>query len=227
VAAQRWFPMLVQAAGLAFLAAVSPAALLVAAIYLGSARPRVTVLAYLAGAVVTATALGVVVLVLLRSGHFDLHSNRQPRYGLRLGLGLLTIAAAVVVARRRRRVPKRAKEKQGLVSRLAASPAPATAFLTGVLVFGPSMTFIAAVQVVATAHASAALTAAGLAVVVVIDVVFVWLPILAFLAAPEATARHLAAFNGWLRAHGRVILTAALAIAGVLLTVNGLTGLIR
>jgi hypothetical protein len=219
--------MLEQAAGLAFLGAVSPTALLVTAVYLGSARPRVTVLWYLAGAVVAATALGVVVLLLLRSGHFDLPRNREPRYGLRLGLGLLIIAAAVVVARWKRRVPKRAKEKNGLVSRLAASPAPAAAFLTGVLVFGPSLTFIAAVQAVATAQADVALTVVGIAVVVVIDAMFVWLPFLAYLAAPELTTRHLASFNGWLRAHGRVILATALAVAGVLVAVDGLAGLIR
>lgn len=95
------------------------------------------------------------------------------------------------------------------------------------LVFGPSMTLIAAVQVVATAHANAALTVAGLALVVVIDVMFVWLPFLGFLTAPGLTTRHLAAFNGWLRAHGRVVLATALAVAGVLVTVDGLTGLIR
>lgn len=219
--------MLAQAAGMALLAAVSPTALLVSAIYLGSDRPRVTVLCYLAGAVLTATAVGVAVLVLLRTGHFDLPKNRQPRYGLRLGLGLLIITAAVVVASWNRRAPERAKEKKGLVARLATSPGPAAAFLTGVLVFGPSMTFIAAVQVVATAHAGTALTAAGIAVVVTIDVTLVWLPFLAYLAAPEPTTRHLAGFNGWLRLHGRVILATALAVAGVVVTVNGLTGLIR
>jgi len=212
---------------MALLAAVSPTALLVSAIYLGSDRPRATVLSFLAGAVVTATAVGIVVLLLLRTGHFDLPRNRQPRYGLRLGLGLLIITAAVVVARWNRHTPRRAKEKKGLVARLATSPGPKAAFLAGVLVFGPSMTFIAAVQVVATAHADTALTAAGIVVVVTIDVMLVWLPFLAYLAAPEPTTRHLAAFNGWLRLHGRVILAAALAVAGVVVTANGLAGLIR
>jgi len=43
--------MLLQAAGFAVLAALSPTALLITAIYLGSARPRTTALCYLAGAV--------------------------------------------------------------------------------------------------------------------------------------------------------------------------------
>ena len=44
--------MLFQAAGLALLSALSPTALLVAAVYLGSARPTLTSLFYLAGATV-------------------------------------------------------------------------------------------------------------------------------------------------------------------------------
>jgi hypothetical protein len=43
-------PVIAQAAGLAVLAALSPTALLAAAVYLGSARPRQTTLFYLLGA---------------------------------------------------------------------------------------------------------------------------------------------------------------------------------
>ncbi|HEX4258512.1 MAG TPA: hypothetical protein VH089_25720, partial [Streptosporangiaceae bacterium] len=59
--------MIAQAIGFAFLAALSPTALLVAAVYLGSARPRLTSLLYLAGAVTMSALMAVVVLVLLRS----------------------------------------------------------------------------------------------------------------------------------------------------------------
>ena len=47
--------MLTEAAGLAVLAALSPTALLVAAVFLGAASPRRTILFYLAGAVVMMT----------------------------------------------------------------------------------------------------------------------------------------------------------------------------
>jgi len=51
--------MLIQAAGLALLAALSPTALLVAAVYLGSARPRLVTAFYLAGAVLMSLVMGV------------------------------------------------------------------------------------------------------------------------------------------------------------------------
>jgi hypothetical protein len=54
--------VLAQAAGLALLSALSPTALLIAAVYLGSARPGLTSFFYLAGAVLMSIVMGVVVL---------------------------------------------------------------------------------------------------------------------------------------------------------------------
>jgi hypothetical protein len=231
--------MLAQAAGFAVLAALSPTALLITAIYLGSARPRTTALCYLAGAVLISTVMGIAVLLLLRYGHFQYPGHRTPRYGLRLGLGLLSLAAAVVVARRRPRLPDHPGRSgqpggpgqpgsgKGIVSRLVASPAPMTAFAAGVLIFMPAVTFIAAIQVIATARAGVPLSTLGLLMVIVINVAFVWLPFLAYLAAPDLTTRTLTAFNAWLRGHGRILLILALLVAGAVLTVDGLLGLIR
>jgi len=235
--------MLLQAAGFAVLAALSPTALLISAIYLGSARPRTTALCYLAGAVLISTVMGIAVLLLLRYGQFQLPGHRTPRYGLRLGLGLLILATIAVAARRRPRLlglsgpPSPASPGQpgqpghergkGIVSRLVASPAPVTAFVAGVLVFMPALTFIAAIQVIATARAGVPLSTLGLLIVVVINVAFVWLPFLGYLAAPDLTTRKLTAFNGWLRAHGRILLMLVLLVAGAILAVDGLLGLIR
>src|SRR6185437_8983500 len=82
-------PMLETAAGFAVLSALTPTALLAGAVYLGSARPRRAMLLYLAGAITIAVIMGIVVLVALRAGGLSLPANRQPRYGLRLGLGVL------------------------------------------------------------------------------------------------------------------------------------------
>jgi hypothetical protein len=110
------------------------------------------------------------------------------------------------------------------MARLVASPAPATALLAGVVV-APSVTFVAAIQVIATAKADAVITSLGVALVVVIAVAFVWLPFVAFLAFPGPTSRWLATFNGWLKAHGRVLALGALTAAGIYLVINGVAGL--
>jgi hypothetical protein len=217
--------MLIQAAGLALLAALSPTALLVAAVYLGSARPRLTSTFYLAGAVAMSLLMGVIVLVVLRSTGLNAPRQHAPRYGLRLGLGILLLAAAAFVAVRKRRAPDPAKAQRGLMSRMIADPAPLSALAVGLLVFAPGVSFLAALQVIATARASFELTALAVVVVVVINVVLVWLPLVLHLLAPRATERRLKAFNGWLRAHSSSLLIAVLGVVGVIMLVDGIHGL--
>jgi hypothetical protein len=218
--------MLAQAAGLAVLAAISPTALLVAAVYLGSARPRQTLLCYLIGAVVMSAVMAAVVLAVLRAGGFSLAHHRTPRYGLRLGLGILLLLCGLVLAVRKKKPPDPDKPQTGLMARLVARPAPYTAFLAGLLIFAPGVTFIAAIQVVATSQASLDATVTALAVIVVINVSLVWLPLLGYLAAPGPTARRLVAFNAWLRRNGRLILAVVMIAAGFILAINGLTGVL-
>jgi hypothetical protein len=218
--------VIAQAAGLALLAAMSPTALLVAAVYLGSARPRLTGMFYLAGAVVMSVVTGVVVLVVLRSADLNHPDQRAARYGLRLGLGVLLLAAALVVAERKPKAPDPAKAGPGFLSRMVADPAPLSAFVVGLLVFAPGVTFIAALQVIATAGADLELTAIAVIVVVVINVLLVWLPLTLYLVAPGLTTRRLAAFNGWLRANGSAILVRVLAVVGAIMVVNGIYGLV-
>jgi hypothetical protein len=217
--------VLAQAAGFALLAAISPTALLLMAVYLGSASPRTTALMYVAGAVLMTVVTAVAALIIIRTTGLDQPREREARYGLRLGLGIVAAIAAVVVARRKRRPPPDPDRPQkGIVSRLIASPSPRTAFVSGLLIFTPGATFIAAVQVIATARAGVPVTAVGLATVVIIAVLVVWLPLVAYLAAPDATTRRLKNLNGWLRVNGKMLLTAGLAIAAVALIVNGALG---
>ena len=217
--------MILQAAGLAVLAALSPTALLIAAIYLGSARPRLTGLFYLAGALIMTVIMAVVVLLVLRSVGLNHPREHEPRYGLRLGLGVIAFIAGLVVAARRPKPPDPDKPMQGIMSKLVANPAPAMAFVVGVLVFTPGVIFIAAMQVIATAQASVEAVVTAALLVVIINVMLVWLPVVLYLLAPDATSRRLTAFNTWLRTHGHLLLTVGLLAAGAILIVNGALGL--
>ena len=218
--------MILQAAGLALLAALSPTALLVGAVYLGSARPRLVGTLYLAGAILMSLVMGIVVIVILRNVGLNLHRQHSARYGLRLGLGVLILAAGAVLAKRKPKVPDPENPKQGLVSRMIANPAPASAFAVGLLLFAPGVTFIAAVQVIATANVSDEESIIALIVVVVINAALVWLPLLLHLFAPGVTTRRLTAFNAWLRANGNKILIWVLLVAGAILVGNGIYGLV-
>jgi hypothetical protein len=129
------------------------------------------------------------------------------------------------MARRQAKPTGSATKKPGFMSRLMARPSPLTAFITGLLIFAPSVTFIAAVQVIATAKASDAAIAGALALIVAIYVLGVWVPYALYLIAPDTTTRKLKAFDNWLRAHRRTLLVGGLAVAGVILILNGTLGL--
>jgi hypothetical protein len=215
--------VLLQATGLALLAALSPTALLIVAVYLGSARPRYTATLYLMGAVAMSLVTGVVILVVLRSAGLSRPEEHTPRYGLRLGIGVVFLVAGVIIARRK---PRPTQAQQGFLYRLAANPAPFSAFLVGVLVFAPGATFLAALQVIATARASVQLTALAVIIVVVTNALLVWVPIILYALIPEATTRYLMAFNGWLRAYGRAVLAGVLMVVGGIMLGNGIYGLV-
>jgi hypothetical protein len=224
--------VIAQAAGFALLAALSPTALLVMAVFLGSDNPRRIAMLYVAGAVLMTVVMAVTVLLVLRATGMNQPREHTPRYGLRLGLGILALAIAAVMILRARHAPpaaagtaggggEGAPRKPSLMTRLTARPRPLTAFLAGLLLFAPSAAFIAAVQVIATADAAVPVTVLAVVIVTVVTVLSVWLPLIAYLVAPEATTRALRNANGWLVAHGRAVVTWALAVAGVILVVNG------
>lgn len=216
--------MLAQALGFALLAGLSPTALVVSTVLLGSADPRRTVLFFLAGAVLMTVVVGVLIFVALRAGDLQHADERDPRFGLRVGLGALALIASLVLASRKPR-PKDPNKKPNLVSRLVARPAPQAAFAAGLLVFTPSITFIAAIQVIATAEESLAVVALAAVLVVTIVVVLAWLPLLLYMVAPDGTVRTLKAIDGWLRENGRAVVIAGLAVAGIALAVDGALGL--
>jgi len=217
-----------QAAGLAALAAIFPPALLVAAVYLGSARPHKMASFFLAGAILSTVIVAIVLLVVLRSGGLSLPANRPPRYGLRVGLGAVALAASGYLVWRYRAHgqpdPDKPK-KEGRLARMTSQPRPLTALAVGGLLFLPSVGFIAAVQVIATAKASVATTAGALALIIIIDLAFAWVPGAIYLVAPDRTTRALKAMNAWLALRGQALLIAALGAIGVILLIDGALGL--
>jgi hypothetical protein len=198
------------------------------AVFLGSDNPRRIAGLYVIGAVLMTVLMGITVLLVLKATGLNQPREHEPRYGLRLGLGILALVFAAGLIMRARRAsaavaarPRPEEGKPGLIARLTASPRPLTAFLAGVILFAPSTTFIAAVQVVATADANAELVALAMLIVIALTVLTVWLPLIAYYAAPEATTRTLRNANAWLVANGRMLAVTALLIGGVALVVNG------
>src|SRR5262249_62205664 len=96
-------------------------------------------------------------------------------------------------------------KKPGMMERFTADPKPLTAFIVGVIMFGPSITFIAAVQVVATAKADLPSTVVAMAMIVVLTVLFACLPLVAYLVAPDFTTSNLRMLRAWPRRHRKPV----------------------
>jgi Sap, sulfolipid-1-addressing protein len=218
--------MFEEAAGLSIAAAFSPPVMLMAALFLASAKPgRFTALFVIGGAVMV-TIVGIAGLLVMRDLGLSLPHHQHTRYGLRLALGIIALVAAVVIYRRKPKPRDPAKpKKRSPVERLSAEPRAKTAFLAGILMFGPSLTFLAAVQVVATASAGLAATIGAMVMIVVLTLAFAWLPLVAYMIAPGRTTRTLKSFDVWLKRHGKKVLVAAIAIVGLALTAQGISGL--
>jgi len=218
-----------QAASLALLAAISPPAVLIAALYLGSPSPGKATAFFVAGGFVVVAVVGTIALIALRAGGLSLPNHHQTRYGLRLGLGVVALIAALIIYRRRPK-PKEPRagtgqqKKPGLIARWTADPKPLSAFVVGIIMFGPSVTFIAAVQVVASSKADLRATVGAMAMIVVLTVAFAWLPLVAYLVAPARTTRVLKAFEGWLRRNRQRVLAGAVGVIGLLLVAQGIAG---
>jgi hypothetical protein len=216
--------MIFQAAGFGVLAAISPTALLVLSFYLTAANPRKMVILYLAGAIVMTVLMAVALVIVIRATGLDLPHQRELRYDFRLALGILALAAAAVLMRLR---PASASERRrkSFVDRLIERPAPSVAFAAGIVLFAPSASFIAAIQVVATARAGTTVTAGVVAMVVLLTIAVIWVPFLAYLARPHAVTRWITGCIGWIRRNGRWLTEAALLICGLALVINGSLGL--
>ena len=218
-----------QAAGLALAAACYPPALLIAGLYLTSERPGRTTVFFVLGGLLVVTVVGVLALILIRAGGLSHLGHHQPRYWLRLGLGVIALVAAAVIYRRKPKDPDPAKpakaKRPGLVARLTARPTPLTAFAVGAFMFGPSLAFISAVQVVGTAKAGLGDTVGAMVMIILLTVAFAWLPLVAYLIAPERTVRALHKLEALFKRHGKTILTVAVAVVGAFLVIQGITGL--
>lgn len=221
--------MFEQAAGLALLAAISPPAVLIAALYLASPNPGKATAFFVAGGFVVVAVVGTIALIALRAGGLSLPGDHQPRYALRLGLGVVALIAAVIIYRRKPkpREPQAGTGKQkkpGLIARWTANPKPLSAFVVGIFMFGPSVTFIGAVQVVASSKAALSATVVAMAMIVVLTVAFAWLPLVAYLVSPARTTRALKAFEGWLRRNRTYVLAGAVSVIGLVLVAQGIAG---
>ncbi|HKP41136.1 GAP family protein [Mycobacterium sp.] len=197
-------------------------------------RPRLQLLAFLAGGFTMGTTVGVIVLFVLRpalgSAHFTL-----PRVQIVVGAVLLVNAALVatglmgrVGGKRVGRAGRADRESGALATRtrqLLDGRSLWTAGVAGLGIALPSVDYLAVLALIVASGAAAATQVGALLLFNVVAFGFVEIPLICYLIAPERTRATLAALYDWLRSRRRRAVTILLAVVGCVLLFAGLAGL--
>jgi hypothetical protein len=187
------------------------------------ARPRSAV--FLIGAAVCLLAVGLVFVLVLRGAGVNQSSNSTPRYGLRIGFGVLFLIGAWILAHRPPK-PKAASDGPSRVSNAVSGSGLLAVFVLGLLMYTPSPTYIAALDVVGGTKMSTAAAVGWVVVVVVLVLITIEIPILLYFLAPGWTVPKLEALNQWLDQNGRSVVVWVLVVLGVWQIVDGIVGVL-
>ncbi|MCH9730520.1 MAG: GAP family protein [Actinomycetia bacterium] len=195
-------------------------------------RPALQLLAFLAGGFLMGTAVGVIVLFVLRPAVESAHLS-LPKVHIVVGAILLINAVFVVTG-----LPggKRNSESPGLVVRIMeALAARARRLLTGrsLWVAGiaglgialPSIDFFAALALIVASGSAAAIQFGALIGFNIVAFALVEIPLLCYLVAPERTRATLEALHRRLRSNGRLGVATLIAVIGCVLLGVGIVAM--
>jgi hypothetical protein len=187
-------------------------------------RPALQLLAFLSGGFAMGMVVGLVVLFVFRRRLLESTYFTVPKVQILIGLLALLVAVVVAVG-----VPGR------LGSRPARLPAPAKRLLSGdsLSVAGiaglgialPSVDYLAALAVILASRAAALTQVAMLVMFNLVAFALIEIPLLAYLLAPKATARSMAALHNWIRSRRRREVAVLVAAAGCVFLAIGMAGL--
>jgi Sap, sulfolipid-1-addressing protein len=185
-------------------------------------RPTLQLLAFLSGGFAMGTAVGLVVLFVLRhrlSGatHFTL-----PKVQIVIGV-LAVLVAAAVVAR-----PSPPRGMETLFTRARHLLDGSSLWVAGAAGLGialPSVDYLAVLAVILASGAAPATQVGALLTFNVVAFTLVEIPLVAYLAAPDKTRALMAALRNWIRSHRRRNVAVVLAAVGSALLAVGIAGL--
>ena len=217
---------------LVMLSALNPGVLVVSAVYLGRNSDTRLESVFLVTGLIVSLLVGVAVLVVVRSTGLALPTKVTPRYGLRLGLGILALVLAAVLpwldAHKQRRAASKGPGKPSLASRMMGGAAVGGAVVVGILIYSPGVAYLSGVQGIASAESDVTPAVLFLVLAAVVNVSVAIIYLTAYVRAPDRTTAHLTRANGWIswiQDHKEVVSRVVLVVAGVYLVITSSIGL--
>jgi len=224
-----WIPLLLMAAVIS----LEPFRIGMTVVMINRPQPALQLSTFLAGGFVMGTAVGMVVLFMMRpalgSAHFTL-----PR--VQIAVGALILANAVLVATGLLGGRRKDPGPPGRVRRMLGPAADRTRTLltgsslwaAGVAGLGialPSVDYLAALALIVASGAAGSTQFGALMLFNVVAFALVEIPLVCYLVAPERTRATLAAVYDWLKARGRRGFATLLAVVGCMLLGVGIAAL--
>jgi hypothetical protein len=204
-------------------------------------NPKRLMVGYLLGAYLVATTLGLVIVFSLQGSQTESTSKHVgPTEDLVVGVLLLVVAFVLGTGRdahyqERRRAKKeaklRAREEEGkptesLPIRLLGKGDPRLTFVVGGLLSFPGASYLLALDHMHKLNVADAVTVLLVIGFVLIELLFLEVPLLGYALAPERTQRDVNRFKDWMARRGRTAAVIALTVLGVWLLIRGVLGLV-
>ena len=219
-----WIPLLM----MAVVVSLEPFRIGMTVLLINRPRPGLQLLAFLAGGFAMGTAVGVIVLFVLRpalgSAHFTL-----PKVQIVVGAVVLVNAALVATGVIGGTKGARDDDSSGRI--LAPLAARGRRLLNGRSLWAaggaglgialPSVDYVAALALIVASGAAAAVQFGALMLFNVVAFALVEIPLLSYLVAPDRTRATMTALYDWLRSQGRRGVSALLAVVGCVLLAVG------
>jgi hypothetical protein len=231
---------LIQIFGLALVAMANPTLLAAVTLMLLMPNPKRLMLGYLLGAYATSISCGLVIVFALHdSGAVDTSkSTIGPAEDIVVGLLLLLVAFVLGTdrdrsLRERKERRKNAKqeqngdeEKESLPLRLLGRGSPRIAFVVGLLLSFPGVSYLVALGHIDGLDAPAAPTALLVLLFCLIQQTLLELPLVGYALAPERTQEAVNGFRAWLARNGRRAGIITAFVIGAILITRGIIGLV-
>ena len=224
---------------LSLLAMFNPTLLAAVTLMLLTEHPKRLMLGYLLGAYTTSITVGLAIVFVLHDSGAVSTSKQTigPVEDLVIG-GLLLLVAFVLGTdrdarlrerRARRKEAKQAKngeKKEPLPMRLLGRGSPRIAFVVGILLSFPGVSYLAGLSHIDKLGAAAVPTALLVIAFCLIQQLLLEVPLVGYILRPDGTQQAVDGFRAWLARNGRRAGIGVAAVLGALLIIRGIAGLV-
>ena len=225
---------------LSLLAMFNPTLLAAVTLMLLSEHPKRLMLGYLLGAYTTSITVGLLIVFSLHDSGAVSTSKRTIGPGEDLVIGGLLLLIAYVLGsdrdarlrerRARRKEAKRARsggeEREALPLRMLGRGSPRIAFVVGMLLSLPGVSYLTGLSRIDKLDAAAVPTALLVIAFCLIQQLLLEVPLVGYMLRPQGTQRAVDDFRAWLGRNGRTAGVWVAVVLGVLLVIRGIVGLV-